>query len=209
MRCRLEGAVLDATQRGALRAASLEHRLQATASQLAAAQLAAPSASASAGAEAPPLSSRQRAASAAPNSQAAATAAASPAQSADKQRPPRPDDWVSAMLEAALHTPLPDAAADVLEDDAPAQLLEQIAELEAADGSGGGGGGPAGAGAADGFAAAAATGAVPKALQLTGEGSGAALAELLLAALEGKVSRAAAAVGEPHELSIPAHRPAA
>lgn len=44
-----------------------------------------------------------------------------------------PSDWVAAMLEAALHTPLPDGDAELIEDDEPAQILQQIAELEAAD----------------------------------------------------------------------------
>lgn len=203
---RLEVAVLATEQHAALRTAVLERRLEAAESR--AALRSASSHGASAG-----LASR--AASAAPP----APGAAQEGQGDGPRRRARssPPDWVAAMLQAALLTPLPDGDADVLEDDAPAQLLGQIEELEAADAAELA---PAGAGAGAGASAAA----LPGSKQGLGIGAGSnpeAASLEPLAALEAKLSQAALGASEAAtaalggqgvggaegELRIAAHRP--
>lgn len=206
MQGRLEGAVLEAQQRAALRATVLERRLEATSSQLALVQQASV-ASTSAG-QAPSTTAsaaghRSRAASVKPALGGGGAELGAGGSRRATQRVRGPTDWVATMLAAALHTPLPDPDADMLEDDAPAQLLEQIAELEAADAELAG-------------AMPAQETALKQAERLTGAG------EVVepLAALEAKLSQAALGAqealaialqarqaGGTGDLRIPAHRP--
>lgn len=79
------------------------------------------------------------------------------------------------MLEAALHTPLPDQDAEILEDEGPREVLEQIAEL---------------VGAADAAEAPAAP-----------AGKAASAGPSPLAALEAKLSRAALGAQEAATLA--------
>lgn len=132
MQARLEAVVLAVQQRAAVQAAALERRLEAAASALALARQASPPAADSGAAG--QQRARGRASSAAPAGTAAAAGQSSAAASRRGSRVPGPGDWVAAMLQAALHTPLPDGEADILEDDSAQQILAQIAELEAAAG---------------------------------------------------------------------------
>lgn len=129
---RFDGAVLAAQQRSAVRAALLERRLEAASSELALAQQASSTAAAGGqGAAAGGAAARSRAASAADAGRGEQGGSANGSRRGS--RVPGPADWVAAMLEAALHTPLPDGEAAILEDDEPRQILQQIAELEAAE----------------------------------------------------------------------------
>ncbi|KAL4443289.1 hypothetical protein ABPG75_011026 [Micractinium tetrahymenae] len=138
---RFDAGVLQAQQRSALRAAVLERRLQATSQELAALTLqntaVGPAVVGDAtGVEAGKKSLGCRAGSAAPRASAQASQLGS--RRGSKQEAAGAggsgSDWVKAMLEAALHTPLPDQDAELLEDEGPCEVLEQIAELaEAAD----------------------------------------------------------------------------
>lgn len=126
---RFDDAVLAAQQRSAVRAAVLERRLEAASSELALAKQASCMAPAAGGQGASRCS---RAASAA-HTDTAGGQGSSVGGSRRGSRVVGLSDWVAAMLEAALHTPLPDGDAELIEDDDPAQILQQIAELEAAD----------------------------------------------------------------------------
>lgn len=144
---RFDDAVLAAQQRSAVRAAVLERRLEAASSELALAQQASSVPAAASGYQASPaagVAGRSRATSAAQGSATASHGGSSRRGS----RVPGPADWVAAMLEAALHTPLPDGDASLIEDDAPCQIMQQIAELEAADASSEASAGATGAAAA-------------------------------------------------------------
>lgn len=135
MQCKLDTAVLGATQRAALRNTVLERHLEAITSELALAQQAQQDGSAVGsaagsrrGSNLPPRSSRAASAAA----RAAAGGDGSASRRSSKQAGGAAGgslDWVCAMLEAALHTPLPDTDADILEDDAPKEMLQAIAEL--------------------------------------------------------------------------------
>jgi hypothetical protein len=155
MRRQFEGAVLQAQQASALRAAVLERRLEAAGSELVLARQASVAGGLAGGGgggrsrqgsaalatggskaklaaqqgEAEFGSSSRRGSQAEPSAAGAGTGSSS--------------DWVKALLEAALHTPLPDQDAALIEDDAPRDILQHIAQLEAA-----GGGEEVGAGSA-------------------------------------------------------------
>ncbi len=227
---RFDDAVLAAQQRSAVRSAVLERRLEAASSELALAQQASTLVAAAPSGQALAAAGRSRATS-------AAHAGASAGQGSRRgSKVPGPADWVAAMLEAALHTPLPDGDADIIEDDAPRQILEQIAEMEAADDAGAGAGTAAAAvgvaaawqgaaGQAEAEAPAAGQEGVDEAQGNSAQAKVASKAQLLvaepsaepLAALEAKLSQAAlaatsaamaAAAGAPgaEELRIAAHR---
>lgn len=139
MQRKFDAAVLQAQQRSALRAAVLERRLEAAMAELAHTQQAD---STAAGGSGRGLVGGTAAAGGRSRAVSAAVGAAGGAGSGSRRGSKEAgadggsgsSDWVRAMLEAALHTPLPDQDADIFEDDAPGEVLEQIAELaEAAD----------------------------------------------------------------------------
>ena len=156
MRRQFEGAVLQAQQASALRAAVLERRLEAAGSELVLARQASVAGGLAGGGGGGGRSRQGSAALATGGSKAKLAAQQGEAEFGSSSRrgsqaepsaagagTGSSSDWVKALLEAALHTPLPDQDAALIEDDAPRDILQHIAQLEAA-----GGGEEVGAGSA-------------------------------------------------------------
>lgn len=183
---RFDSAVLHAQQRSALRSAVLERRLLATTQELASlsqhSSAAGPAALApgtvsTAAVDAGKKSAGSRGGSAATRAsvQPSGQGSRRGSKHAGAERGSGGVNWVKAMLEAALHTPLPDQDAEILEDEGPREVLEQIAEL---------------VGAADAAEAPAAP-----------AGKAASAGPSPLAALEAKLSRAALGAQEAATLA--------
>lgn len=178
--------MLHAQQRSALRSAVLERRLLATTQELASlsqhSSAAGPAALApgtvsTAAVDAGKKSAGSRGGSAATRAsvQPSGQGSRRGSKHAGAERGSGGVNWVKAMLEAALHTPLPDQDAEILEDEGPREVLEQIAEL---------------VGAADAAEAPAAP-----------AGKAASAGPSPLAALEAKLSRAALGAQEAATLA--------
>jgi hypothetical protein len=151
MRRQFEGAVLQAQQASALRAAVLERRLEAASSELSLAQQAsmagglAGSGSSSSGRQGSAAALATEGSKAKLAAQQGNVEGSSSSSRRGSQGEPSAagagtgssSDWVKTLLQAALHTPLPDQEAALIEDDAPGEILQHIAQLEAAAASGG------------------------------------------------------------------------